>query len=231
MDMDEIRRAANDACYSDEEEFPHLLRYPFLNNETDGTLAVAKYLAREFCPDSLYWLEDAKHQHEPLPCDRSPESHLGPLRWAIDFILPYDTMVLAASPGVIVDVKDDSNRYGSTEDFANDLNYVTIQCPDAGENRFSCFTQYCHLKQGSAKEFGIRKGDEVREGLPIGLTGKSGWMSGNPPMPHLHFLCFRGPKQGERLEFGFMSMRLRFDPRLISWIELNFARTGLPWHC
>ena len=225
MDMDEIRRAANDACYSDEEEFPHLLRLPFYCDERESTLEIACNLAQFVDPSLIYLL------HDSIPCVRSPESHLGPFCRAIDFILPYDTMVLAASPGVIVDVKDDSDRYGPTEDFANDLNYVTIQCPDAGENRFSCFTQYCHLKQGSAKEFGIRKGDEVREGLPIGLTGKNGWMSGNPPMPHLHFLCFRGPKQGERLKFGFMSMRLRFDPRLISWIELNFARTGLPWHC
>ena len=105
-------------------------------------------------------------------------SHSGPFKGAIDFIVPLETIILAAHSGQIIEVLDIHDQYGNDPKFAEFGNRITIAHPN-GE-----FSQYIHLKQHSAK---VKVGDLVIEGMPIGQTGNSGWMT----EPHLHFFVFK----------------------------------------
>lgn len=105
------------------------------------------------------------------------ESHEGPYEGAIDFIVPLRTEILAARKGTVVAAQDIYTKSGPTREFAPYLNYITLQHTD-GE-----FSQYCHLAQFSSR---VNIGDQIEEGILLGVTGKSGWMD----KPHLHFFVF-----------------------------------------
>lgn len=83
----------------------------------------------------------------------------------IDILAPQGTRVLAVADGRLVKFFD-SVRGG-----------VTIYQFDRSE-RFVYY--YAHL---SARAAGLREGDMVRQGQLIGYVG----MTGNAPVPHLHF--------------------------------------------
>jgi len=83
----------------------------------------------------------------------------------IDILAPQGTPVLAVADGRIVRFFD-SERGG-----------ITIYQFDATD-RFVYY--YAHL---SARGAGLAEGDEVRQGQVIGYVG----MTGNAPIPHLHF--------------------------------------------
>lgn len=92
----------------------------------------------------------------------------------IDIMAPTGTHVRAVADGRIVKFFD-SERGG-----------VTIYQFDASE-RFVYY--YAHL---NAREAGLAEGDSVRQGQVIGYVG----MSGNAPVPHLHFEIQRlGPER------------------------------------
>lgn len=121
-------------------------------------------------------------------------AHVGPYCHAIDFLMPDGSMVLAPKSGKIIQVKDDSNRGGPSEEFENDLNYITIA---HGTNEFS---QLCHL---GFKKALVKKGQEVSEGQLIAYTGSTGWTY----EPHLHFMVFQLTAENE---WGFESVKIRF---------------------
>lgn len=120
-------------------------------------------------------------------------AHSGPYKGAIDFAMPLGTPVLAPLDGKVIEVIDLSERYGPSEEFVNDLNYITIQ------HRNGEFSQVAHLGKGSSN---VKKGDTVTTRQQIATTGNSGWMTG----PHLHFLVFRL----ENDEHGFKGLVPQF---------------------
>ena len=103
-------------------------------------------------------------------------AHVGRLRRAVDFVVPEGTPVKAALEGIVVDVKDVSNVGGPDKRFDKLGNYVEIQ--HANDE----YSIYEHILQGSAK---VKKGDKVKTGQVIALSGATGWIAHLGP--HLHF--------------------------------------------
>jgi murein DD-endopeptidase MepM/ murein hydrolase activator NlpD len=112
-------------------------------------------------------------------------SHRGSNRYAIDWAVPEGTEVHAARGGLVVKVKDDSNRGGGSVEFDKFNNYVLIRHGDG------TLGQYCHLRKGGVK---VREGDVVNEGDVLALSGNTGFSSG----PHLHFSVYKMNSGKER---------------------------------
>lgn len=143
--------------------------------------------------------EDETYRIGPYFAAKSPESHISPFKWAIDFLVPDGTEVLAAEDGIIVEVVDNFNEWGSTKEFRDKLNYLTIMHLN-GE-----YSQYCHLKKNSFQETGSKIGDSVRKGQQIAIVGKTGWTDRD----HLHFVVFKF-KQLPRSPWPYYSLKIRF---------------------
>ena len=119
-------------------------------------------------------------------------SHQGSNRHAIDWRMPVGTPVYAARGGLVVKIKDGSDRGGAHVRFDCDNNYVLVRHDDGTLGR------YCHLKQGGAQ---VREGDVIEEGGFIALSGNTGYSSG----PHLHFAVYkcRNGKERESIPVKF----------------------------
>ena len=112
-----------------------------------------------------------------VPVSQGPDqepSHTDSSRWAWDLDVPVGTRVLAAAPGVVVYVRDDSDTHGADVSFASDANLVTL------DHGGGLYTSYVHLEPGSAE---VSAGEQVSAGQLLALTGLSGQLTG----PHLHF--------------------------------------------
>ena len=105
-------------------------------------------------------------------------SHTGSDEFATDWKMPEGTPVYAAREGVVVALKDDSEKGGPHRKFEDCANMVTIQHIDG------TMAHYCHLAPHSAK---VRIGQKVRTGDLIAASGNTGFTSG----PHLHFAVFK----------------------------------------
>ncbi len=104
-------------------------------------------------------------------------------RYAIDFSLKINDTVCSAADGYVVGVIKDYELGGTTEDWIDYSNYITIYHPKSG-----LFTQYVHLiKNGSF----VKVGDTVIKGQPIGLSGMTGYTT----VPHLHFNVLKPDKK------------------------------------
>lgn len=110
-------------------------------------------------------------------------SHQG--LYALDFAMPDGTTITAARDGVVIAVKDDSDTGGPSAAYAKDGNYIEVLHPDA------TWAIYGHLEQGGAL---VQKGQQVRAGQDIGLSGHTGEATG----PHLHFAVYRADWTGPR---------------------------------
>lgn len=98
-------------------------------------------------------------------------SNKGVGTFAIDFIMPIGTKVLAARDGEVVSVRvvfEDGNNEDLKE------NYIFIQHDDGTVAR------YFHLTRNGSF---VTKGNQVKAGDIIGLSGNTGQSGG----PHLHF--------------------------------------------
>ncbi|MDX1902760.1 MAG: M23 family metallopeptidase [Thermonemataceae bacterium] len=97
--------------------------------------------------------------------------------YAIDFKMPEGSKVTAMREGIVVLVKEDSNRGGGSITFVNDGNFVLIYHSDG------TFANYYHFKKSGCV---VKEGDIVRQGQLIGYSGNTGWSS----EPHLHVDIF-----------------------------------------
>lgn len=144
--------------------------------------------------EESFWLY-AKPFPKEIGAIESTDSpaHFGPYCHAIDYIMPDGSKILAPRQGVIIQVKDYSDRGGPSREFENDLNFITIS---HGKDEFS---QLCHIKHEGAL---VRVGQQVIEGQLIGYTGSTGWIY----EPHLHFIVFHSANN----QWGFQSVRIKF---------------------
>lgn len=104
----------------------------------------------------------------------------------IDITCSLGTTVIAASDGLVVDLRTDCPTYGGTKEVNGKLVYTGggTNCDSGNFVRISHLdgttTQYYHFKQNSVT---VKKGDNVLQGQKIGEIGSSGMSTG----PHLHF--------------------------------------------
>ena len=97
--------------------------------------------------------------------------------YALDFSMKEGTPICAARGGIVILVKDNSNKHGKTMKYQSFGNYVTIYHEDG------TMANYFHIKKRGSK---VKVGDKVEAGQVIALSGNTGWSSG----PHLHFQVF-----------------------------------------
>ncbi len=93
---------------------------------------------------------------------------------ALDFKVKKGTRVCAARSGVVVSVREDSDKGGLKKENLSDGNYVSIQHSDGS------VAHYWHLQKDGAT---VNVGDTVKTGHCIALSGNTGYSS----FPHLHF--------------------------------------------
>ena len=105
-------------------------------------------------------------------------SHSGSNQYAIDWQMPEGTRVCAARGGVVVCVKDSSDRGGPSMDFDRYNNYILIRHSDG------TLGHYCHLQKAGAL---VKLGQTVEAGQVIAHSGNTGFSSG----AHLHFSVFK----------------------------------------
>lgn len=102
-------------------------------------------------------------------------SHRG--QFALDFRMKKATPICAARSGVVVKVKQDSNKGGAKSKYSADANLIVIYHPEDGT-----FAYYLHLLLNGSK---VKVGEQVKAGQNIALSGNTGWST----IPHLHFVA------------------------------------------
>jgi murein DD-endopeptidase MepM/ murein hydrolase activator NlpD len=104
--------------------------------------------------------------------------------YSLDFALPFGTEVVAAKSGEVV-VTQKTRGFYEGVDFKTGLRYSPSQVILRHNDGYSL---YAHLGEFAPR---IQRGTFVRQGEPIALTGKTGWVG---PAPHLHFEVFEFDK-------------------------------------
>jgi murein DD-endopeptidase MepM/ murein hydrolase activator NlpD len=96
-------------------------------------------------------------------------------RYAVDFIVPVGTQVLAARAGVVMETIANYDGGGhNAKVYATRANFIRILHDDGSMGL------YAHLKEDGIL---VHPGQRVGLGEPIGYSGNTGFSSG----PHLHF--------------------------------------------
>lgn len=135
---------------------------------------------------AVYFLPFAAGQSYPVSQGfHGKYSHTGGDCYSIDFKMPVGTPVHAARGGVVVGVKEDSDKGGGDKKFEWDANYILIKHEDG------TFGHYVHLQKDGAK---VKLGQRVQVGELIGFSGNTGHSTG----PHLHFAVFRAESGKQR---------------------------------
>jgi hypothetical protein len=125
---------------------------------------------------------------------------------ALDFNLPVGTLITASRSGVVVSVKDDSDKHGKSIKYISYGNFITIYHGDG------TFSDYYHIQKDGSK---VKIGDTVSAGQVIALSGNTGWTSG----PHLHFQVY---KYSENMEMKTIKTKfLQEDGKLIYLKQTN----------
>ncbi|MEM1347348.1 MAG: M23 family metallopeptidase [Myxococcota bacterium] len=101
-------------------------------------------------------------------------SHVDTKAYSVDFQCDVGDHITASRPGIVWDVKEDSNEGCSEASCADQANFVIL---DHGDGTFS---EYYHLQHYGAL---VEPGESVCAGQLIGLCGNTGFSTG----AHLHF--------------------------------------------
>ncbi|OIO48112.1 MAG: hypothetical protein AUJ33_00325 [Parcubacteria group bacterium CG1_02_40_25] len=189
LPMDELIKVADDPIW-DNKKSQNIYSFPLLSDR--DWLAVGKKIARGISADQIYRVGN-------FLTAVSPQSHIGPYKHAIDFLVPDGTKILAAADGKVVEFCECHSVWGDDEKFRDKLNFITLEHAN-GE-----YSQCCHLAWRSVSDLGLQKGDKVLAGQQIGIVGKTGWTD----REHLHFLVFRIDKLIGN-PFPFYSVQIRF---------------------
>lgn len=104
-------------------------------------------------------------------------------QYALDFKMPVGTPIYATRGGVVIRVKQDSDKHGRTSEYASFGNHIIIYHEDG------TMAYYYHLSKDGSK---VKVGDKVTQRQIIALSGNTGWSTA----PHLHFIVKYTLKDG-----------------------------------
>jgi len=130
--------------------------------------------ATEPDPDAVYGVPFGGGARRPLIQGYGGEgTHLGSMRYSLDFGMPRGTPVLAARDGVVLYLQDGFTEGGADPALLERANLVVVAHSDG------TMASYGHLSRGLE----VAVGDTVREGQLLGHSGRTGFAG----QPHLHF--------------------------------------------
>lgn len=101
-------------------------------------------------------------------------THVGTLKYALDFRMPVGTLIVAVRRGIVAAVVSHFTKGGLDSSLRPRANFVAVQHQDG------TYARYFHLKHEGAL---VSKGDKVEASDPLGYSGNTGFSS----TPHLHF--------------------------------------------
>jgi len=104
-------------------------------------------------------------------------------KYAIDFKMDIGQTVCAIRDGLVIRVKENSDKGGKSEKYLNDANFILISHSDG------TYSLYVHLKKDGVI---VSEGDFVKKGQPIGYAGNTGMST----EPHLYFGVYKPTKTG-----------------------------------
>ena len=105
-------------------------------------------------------------------------------RAALDFKMKKGTPVIAARDGVVIRVKEDSDKGGGNKKYRQFGNNIVLQHTDSSRSG------YWHLQKNGVL---VNIGDSVKKGQVIALSGNTGYTA----FPHLHFIVWRFTANGQ----------------------------------
>lgn len=109
------------------------------------------------------------------------KTHTGDNRFSIDFGLKEDDLILAARPGIVIDVEEKNNEGGFDPKFQQSANFVKVLHEDG------TIAEYAHLRYMGVV---VKRGQSVGVGSILGYAGSTGYSEG----PHLHFEVYQPTK-------------------------------------
>ncbi len=122
--------------------------------------------------------------------DTEGVAHVGDLIYSIDYDAPEGTPIIAAKDGVVIRIKQDSDRGGDDPAFEDDGNFIEIL------HEHDEISEYEHLQCNSAL---VAVGDTVKAGQEIASVGNTGWSE----CPHLHFMVYPKGEEYRTREIRF----------------------------
>lgn len=134
-----------------------------------GPIDLNDYPPHQYSPYKLPW--QAGVSRILSQGNRSFTSHQGLHFYAWDFVMAIGTQILAARPGVVIELEQSYSTVGLRG------NYILIRHNDGS------VAGYFHIQHHGAL---AKVGDSIRQGQPIALSG----MTGQTTLPHLHFVVF-----------------------------------------
>jgi murein DD-endopeptidase MepM/ murein hydrolase activator NlpD len=102
---------------------------------------------------------------------------------SLDFKVKKGTKICAAREGVVIGMKEDSEKRGLKKENLKDGNHISVLHNDGS------VANYWHLKKNGVL---VNIGDTVLKGQLIGLSGNTGFSA----FPHLHFEVRDNPAKG-----------------------------------
>lgn len=93
---------------------------------------------------------------------------------ALDFKIEKGTKICAARNGIVIALREDSDKGGLKPENLSDGNYISIRHEDGS------VAHYWHLQRDGVL---VNLGDSIQRGQMIGLSGNTGYSA----FPHLHF--------------------------------------------
>jgi murein DD-endopeptidase MepM/ murein hydrolase activator NlpD len=133
-------------------------------------------------------------------------------RAALDFKMKKGTKICAARAGIVVRLKEDGKKGGTSIKNRSFGNMIVIQHEDSSR------TGYWHLQFNGVL---VNIGDTVKQGQVIGLSGKTGYTY----FPHLHFIVWRYNKKGDWQQIG---TRFQTNKGIRYLRPLRFYRNKIP---